>query len=437
MRRCFAVLAATCAVAGALMAPALAGARHFHFHFHHHGLTISATPNPIPAGQGVFIYGQLRGPNSANQTITLYHRILPSPFFSPISTTTTNSFGFYDFIRPDGIVMSNRDWYVRGPNGTRSRTVREYVSALVNASASTTTATTGQVVLFTGQVTPNHPYQRVLLQEQSSLNGNGWTTIASAFTGAGSTFTIPHRWARAGDHTVRVVFPGDPRNLAGISDPMTVVVQQRQQADFTINSSDPIIVYGGQVTINGALDKPGTTTPEPSTEVTLWAHQDDSKWQALATTITAADGSYSFTRSPSNGTGISNNTAFQVRTTLSPMRHTTVLYEGVQDVVTLSASSLTGAVGTSVTLSGTVSPAHGGHWIYLERLGADQRWHPVAGTVVTPGSTFSFTYTLSQLGTVQLRARITGGPENVGAASPQVTITVNGVAPVTTLPVSS
>jgi hypothetical protein len=298
----------------------------------------------------------------------------------------------------------------------------------VSLSSSTTTATTGQLVLFSGQVTPGHPFERILLQEQSSLGGTGWATIAASFTGGGSSFVIPHRWARPGDYTLRAVFPGDPRNIAGASDTVTVVVEQRQKLGFTINSSAPIITDGQSVTLSGTLDRAGTTTPQPSTEVTLWGRLDEGRWQALATTSTAADGSYGFTQSPTN------NTAYVVRTTLRPARATTVLYEGVQDVVTLSAASPTGPVGGSVTLSGTVAPSHVGHLIYLQRVGVDGHWHNIAATLVGAGSTFSFAYQLTQLGTVRLRARITGGPENLGAASLPVTLTGIGIAPVTILP---
>jgi hypothetical protein len=50
---------------------------------------------------------------------------------------------------------------------------------------------------------------------------------------------------------------------------------------------------------------------------------------------------------------------------------------------------------------------------------------------------YSFSYTFGKQGTHQLRARIYGGPENIGAASAPVTITVTGVAPVTSLPPAS
>jgi hypothetical protein len=412
------VLAATLAAAGALTVSGVSSAAPHH----NRGLTIKVMPNPIIAGQEVTITGQLVGPRIANQPIVLYHRIPPRPFFTIIDVTKTDSNGFYSFIRPEGVVLSDRSWFVRGPRGTHSETVHEHVQALVSLAASTTDAITGQTVLFSGHVSPGHPFRRVLLQEQNSISGDGWATIASTFTGGGSNFVIPHRWARPGDYTLRAVFPRDARNDMSASDQVTVDVQQRQRTGFTITSSAPIIVVGQSVTITGALAQTGATTVPVGTNVTLWARQDGGVWRAQATTGTASDGSYSFTQSPTH------NTAYQVRTTMRQFHATAVLYEGVQDAVTLTASSLTGSLGSAVTLNGTVTPAHPQHLIYLQRLGIDGDWHTVAATQVQGDSSFSFSYQLAQPGPVQLRARITGGPENVGAASPSVVITVSGVS---------
>jgi len=428
MRRCFVLLAAALATVGSAVAPTVASAAPHH----NRGLTINSAPNPIISGQGVLIYGQLNGPDSANQVIVLYHRIPPQDRFTIIGLTRTNSTGIYEFIRQEGVVLTSRSWFVRGPGDTHSRTVHEHVAALVGLAASTTGAVTGQRVLFTGRVSPSHPFERVLLQEQNGLSGNGWMTVASTLTTGGSNFAFAHRFVRPGDHTLRAVFVGDARNDRGESDTLTVTVQQRQVPDFTIHTSSPIIGIGQSATISGVLDQPGGSTPQASTEVTLWGLQDGGNWQALATTSTKGDGSYGFTVSPAH------NTAYRVRTTLAPARHTAVLYEGVQDAVTISASSLTGLVGNTITLTGTVAPPHFGHVIYLQRLGTDGYWHRVAMTWVVSGSTFSFAYPLTQPGTLQLRARITGGPENVGAASPPVTITVSGkAAPVVGLPPAS
>ncbi len=82
---------------------------------HNRGLTINATPNPIDSGDPVLIYGQLNGGTTvANQTIVLYHHINGSHHgYSVVGRTTTNSFGFYEFTRADGVVDTNRSWFVR------------------------------------------------------------------------------------------------------------------------------------------------------------------------------------------------------------------------------------------------------------------------------------------------------------------------------------
>ncbi len=89
---------------------------------HNHGLTIAATPDPITAGEGVLIYGQLKGPNNAGKRIWLFHRINPAARFTPVSVTRTNASGLYEFVRADGVVKSNRNWFVLGPDNTHSRT---------------------------------------------------------------------------------------------------------------------------------------------------------------------------------------------------------------------------------------------------------------------------------------------------------------------------
>ncbi len=83
----------------------------------------------------------------------------------------------------------------------------------------------------------------------------------------------------------------------------------------------------------------------------------------------------------------------------------------------MSSSSSTSTVGGKVTFTGSVAPDKAGHVIYLQRLGADGDWHTVEVRTVAPGSTFSFGWTFGTAGTKQFRARILGGPENVGAAS--------------------
>ena len=64
-----------------------------------------------------------------------------------------------------------------------------------------------------------------------------------------------------------------------------------------------------------------------------------------------------------------------MRTTLAPHRHSAVLFEGVQDVLTLTPELDHLGRRGHVTFTGTVLPDKAGHVIYLQRLGADGNWH--------------------------------------------------------------
>ena len=402
---------------------------------HNRGLTINAIPNPIDAGEGVFIYGHLNVGPVGGQTIILYHHLAGTNLgYTKVGRTTTDSRGFYEFTRAEDVVLTNRSWFVReqGAHFIHSRTVSERVAALVSIAASTTTALTAQPVTFTGSVTPDHAGERVILQEETQ-SGN-WRDLKAGRLDGGSNYSITYGWRFAGDHTVRVLFPRDVRNIAGASDTVTVAVQQKQVPGFTIASSDQLISYGQAVTISGVLDEPSsTTTPDPSIPVTLWARNAyQTQFTPVADTTTGTDGSYSFApQAPGY------NTVYQVRTTLAPKRHSAVLFEGVQDVLSMTPSSTTSEIGGRVTFTGTVLPDKAGHVIYLQRLGADGDWHNEEIRVVSNASTFQFGWVFGKAGTYQFRARITGDRANVGGASAPVTITVSPAVSTMTLPPAS
>ncbi|MBV9606610.1 MAG: hypothetical protein JO027_15960 [Solirubrobacterales bacterium] len=396
---------------------------------HNRGLTINAIPNPIDAGEGVFIYGHLNVAPVGGQTIILYHHLAGSGAgYTKVGQTQTDTHGFYEFTRAEDVVLTNRSWFVReaGIHQIHSRTVFERVAALVSLSASTSTAVTGQPVVFTGHVEPNHAGERVVLQEETP--SGDWRGLKSGRLDGGSNYAITYRWRFAGDHTVRVLFPSDARNISGAANPVTVAVQQKQIPGFTINSSDQLISYGQTVTISGVVANAASNTP-----VTLWARDAyQAQFTPVADTTTGAGGSYTFApQTPGY------NTEYQVRTTLAPHRHSAVLFEGVQDVLTMTPSSTTSEVGGHVTFTGTVLPDKAGHVIYLQRLGADGDWHNEEIRVVTNASTFQFGWTFGKAGTYQFRARIVGDRGNVGGASAPVTIQVSPATNPSTLPPAS
>jgi phage protein U len=424
----FALGAAILATILALAVPSQAAAAPHH----NQGLTIRAAPDPIAAGEGVLIYGRLKGPGSADRRIVLFHRINPAPYFTQISVTRTNAAGFYEFVRADGVVVSNRNWFVRGPGRTHSRTIHERVSAVVTLNANSATATTAQTVGLSGNVYPTHRHERVVLQQQNSSSGNGWQTIATGYTNGASSFAIGHRFRSPGSYTLRAYFPGDPRNIPGQSPTVTLTVQQQQNPSFTISGSAAVITNGQTETISGTLYAAGsTTTPQPTVPVTLYGKQAYGGFKALESGMTDSSGNYSFTQMPLH------NMVYSVRTASGMHEQTAALYVGVQDVVTIGLSPSTIPVGDSVTVSGVVTPQHTGHVIHLQEQNAAGNWVDLESGYASPSSTYSLSYTPGQISVMQLRVEITGGPINVGSVSNTQTLTVSGVAPVSTLPPAS
>lgn len=432
MRLRLAVFACLMSAVGSIAVPPLAGAAPRH----NHHLTIAATPNPVPAGEGVVIYGRLFGASNAGQPIALYHHI--SGFgqgYTLIQTTTTDSSGFYEFTRAEGVVLTNRSWFVRGPGGSHSRTVYERAITLVSMSPSSSSTDTNTPITFTGHLTPDHPFERVVLQEQNG-SGDDWSTLKRGFTNGSSAYSISYRWRRPGVHDVRVVFPGDFRNIRGASSPATVVVQQAQVPDFTINTSNPIADEGSAVTISGVLYMPGSmTTPDPNVVVQLWGRRAHARrFVVMDDATTGSTGGYSF-----NQAALTTNTVYYVATmplTNTRRRQTAALHQGVRDVLTFQSSTTSATTGQRVTFSGTVLPDKAGHFIYLQKLGSDRDWHTVRVGFVRNDSTFQFKWTIGAPGNHRFRARITSDAANVGSASAPVTVTATA-PPASSLPPAS
>ena len=400
---------------------------------HNHHLTIAAAPNPVAAGEGVVIYGRLAG-GTGGETVTLYHHVFGGrPGYRRVGTTTTTSGGYYEFTRAEGVVSTNRNWFVRGPDGSHSRTMHERAVPLLSINASSSSTDTRHPILFTGHVDPNHSFERVFLQQENG-SGDDWRTLKSGVLSASSDYAITYRWRRPGVHDLRVVFRGDRRNVRGVSDSVTVNIQQAQVPGFTINSSSPIVSYGGSAAVSGTLDKPGTNTPEPGTVVQLWGRQAGQPFTVRGDTTTGTDGSFSFTQA-----GLSANAVYYVATMRLPYssrRHTAHLYQGVRDVLMMQTNTSNASTDQTVVFTGTVLPDKAGHVIYLQKLGTDGDFHTVEVGFVRGDSTFQFRWTIGAPGSHTFRARITSDPNNIGSASQPVSITATA-PPASSLPTAS
>jgi hypothetical protein len=411
-------------------------------------ISMQVAPRQITAGDPVVIFGRLRcvnPANAANQEVTLFHRLALTGLsgFVPVQRTTTDGNGFYELSRADGVIETNRSWYVRS-RGARSATKRIRVAAQVTLNGpSEGQLLTGYAnrVTFTGSVSPADVGARVILQRQNATTGNEWHHIDSGIVEASGNFTIVHTFVVPGDANIRVLVRSQGRNVPSESDVLAYSVSQTQNPQLTIQASADPIASGEAVTISGKVASGGGRS------VTLMArtvHQPG--FTPVAQASTNASGEYSFpAQSPVNSTFYRVD-AGQIACRPTPVAvacpdialrpvSSAVLYEGVKDVLTAQVSSTTVQAGQSVTFAGTVAPDHAGHVIYLERQNAHlPGFHVIQVSFVGAGSAYSITHRLYDAGMKVLRIYIPGGPDNQGAASQPFTIQVNPASASTLMP---
>jgi hypothetical protein len=398
-------------------------------------VSMEVAPRQITAGDPVVIFGRLacrRGADAAGQTVKLYHHLIGSHSFgfTYVQSTTTDARGFYEFSRADGVVETNRAWYVRS-HGARSANRRIRVAAQVSLvgppEGSQLLTGPANKVTFTGSVNPTDVGARVILQRQNAATGGEWHRIDESEVQPGGTYSIVHRFIIPGDANIRALVRSQGRNVLSPSNVLEYEISQAQNPNLTIMASADPISFGQSVTITGKLAS-GMGQP-----VTLLARTREQTFAPVAEVMSDASGNYAFPpQIPVNSTFYRVVTANQVVcATATPgvrapcnvphgenKMSSAVLFEGVKDVLSAQVSASTVQAGSTLTFTGNVMPSHPGHVIYLERENASgQGFHVVQLGVVNPDSSFTIVHKVYDAGSKVFRIHIPGGPENQGAVS--------------------
>jgi hypothetical protein len=402
-------------------------------------VSIHVAPHRIVAGDPVVVFGRLRCVHPAErsgQTVRLYHHLVGLPGFTYVQSVTTDSAGFYELSRADGVVETNRAWFVRS-HGAQSSVVHVDVAAQVTLSGppESQQLLTGFAnrVTFTGTVSPADAGARVILQRQNATTGTQWHRIDSGVVGLEGAFTIVHTFIVPGDANIRVLVRSQGRNIPSPSDVLAYVISQAQNPALTIAASADPIAFGESVLISGKLEG---GAGQPVTLLARTARQHG--FMKVAEVTTNSSGEYSFpAQSPVNSTFYEVTGLESACPPPAPGKPTcdllaavrriksAVLYEGVKDVLTAQVSATSIPAGSTVVFSGTVVPDHTGHVIYLERRNASGNgYHVVEIATVGAGSTYSISHRVYDTGSKVFRVYIPGGPENQGAASQPFTIEV-------------
>ena len=259
-------------------------------------------------------------------------------------------------------------------------------------------------VVFSGTVSPEDENAIVALQRESSAGGEEWHRIDTGTVGAGGKYSIAHTFAVPGDANIRVIVHAGKRNAPGASESFSYEISQAENPALTIEDSADPISFGQPVTISGKI-------AAPSANVTLLERNRLQRgFTAIATIAAGADGSYAFAaQSPQQSTFYKVTGAGKTSSRL---------FEGVRYGLTAAASAGSVQAGQPVVFSGTITPGHAEHPVYLQaQNGTGVGFHTVEVAKVTHEGTYTLEHRFYATGSRELRVRVPGDPENQGVAS--------------------
>jgi hypothetical protein len=398
-------------------------------------VSLIAEPYVVTSGEAAQLFGRLRclDGSTSTQTVTVYERAAGAGEFTALGTASTGPGGFYSIVAPK--LTADTTFYASAA-GARSLDKVVRVAPVLTFAGPGETAVHGPEgaalltgvhhrATFTGTVSPADAGAVVVLQRENATTAGfsffeEWEPIQAATVGPNGSYSITHIFVLPGAANLRVlVRPRGRLDVRGISNALSYEISQPQNTAVTLDASVNPVADGQDVKLTG---KVAGASDAP---VTLTAHTDgDDPFAAIATSTTNAAGEFTFTESPTT------STYYQAQ---SGSAQSTVQFEGVSYLLTAAVSAETVHSGEAVTFSGTVSPIHAGHPVYVERQNAGPRggFHVVDVGAVSPTGTYSIADYLFGFGTGVYRVAIPADFAN--AASVSRTFSINVTAPMPSL----
>ena len=140
-------------------------------------LSISASSTHVVYGGALTIFGSLTGAGNANAATTVQQAPFPYTHFANLASGRTNALGAYSF---GGIRPGVNTRYRVHAKGVTSATLQVFVRYRVSLSVSDSTPKRGQLVRFSGVVSPAANGRLLLLQRRGSdgvFRTTGRTTL--------------------------------------------------------------------------------------------------------------------------------------------------------------------------------------------------------------------------------------------------------------------
>jgi hypothetical protein len=190
----------------------------------------------------------------------------------------------------------------------------------------------------------------------------------------------------------------------------------------SMTSNITSLTSGGSVTVSGKITRRDTGAAIAGVPAELyWRRVGSSTWTLAATRTSSSTGAVSFAHKPT----ASVDYMWVYRGSTAYVGSSSALRRvGVKTAVTATASRTSVGLGGTFTLTGSVSPAHAGQTVYLQRYAGSGRWTTVTSQALSSTSTYSFSVKPTARGTATYRVYKPADTDHLAGYSPNRAVKV-------------
>lgn len=194
-------------------------------------LTLNSTLDPIPFGQTITLSGVVKGANKQPVTLLARKRIPGAPFL-PVGSATTDEVGSYSFTQAPQENTAYRVTSGKLGSAILFEGVKYVLTAGIKTatSAAPTTVKSGEVVTFSGTVSPVESGHIIYVERENAFGGGFHVVDSGGRVQSDGTYSVDLRISGRGKQVFRVKVPGDPAHQAASSSTFTLEVTPAGQA---------------------------------------------------------------------------------------------------------------------------------------------------------------------------------------------------------------
>jgi 5-hydroxyisourate hydrolase-like protein (transthyretin family) len=396
--------------------------------------TINGTLSENPSGAP--IAGQTITLQVSTNTLTGTLQGIEDGTWTNVTTTTTNSSGFYQFNLSEPV--AGHYWYRTAYDGNAidSNAIGVVVGGVqvgtqtsLTAAANVTSTVVNAPFTISGKLSNatsgNGIYnQTITLQQNES---GTWTTVANTATDTNGNYSFSPSEPAPGIYQFQTTYAGNGEFSNATSAVVSVNVSTTQLSIAVAPNTTEI---NTNFTINGTLSN-ATSVGIPNATIQLQSSTDNATFTNVTTNVTNASGFYTFNQSEPTLNIYYFRTTYAGNATLGNATSTVVsVLVNTVGTTQLTANATPGIVPVNVnfTISGTLNDTSGtpisGATITLKNNSTST---VIATTTTDSNGNYSFSHNESALGTYGYKTAYAGYLGISGTTSNEVNVTVTNV----------